>query len=266
LIFVYDLAGAPAIEGLEPASRIVQKLIAILESRTREGYAYKIDLRLRPSGNAGPLVTSLGGFRDYHRESAAVWERQSLVRARMIAGDSSLADEVESARSEFLYARGLNSDEIAEIRAMRARMENEIGVENGRRMNLKQGRGGLADIDFLTQMMSMAHGWQFPGLRHGSDVALIRALGAEALLFHDQADALESDYRFLARLENRLRIESDQAAWALPTAREQLIPIARRMGYEGPAAAERLLAELERRRARVRAIFEACFARASGTD
>ena len=87
LIFVYDDRAEVAAGSREIASRITQKLIAILESRTREGYAYKLDLRLRPSGNAGPLVTSLAGFRDYHRQSSVVWERQALVRARVITGD-----------------------------------------------------------------------------------------------------------------------------------------------------------------------------------
>ena len=83
LIFVYHDRGEAAEGSHVAASRIVQKFIVVLEARTREGYAYKIDLRLRPSGNAGPLVASLDGFRDYHRtSSSAVWERQALVRAR----------------------------------------------------------------------------------------------------------------------------------------------------------------------------------------
>jgi [glutamine synthetase] adenylyltransferase / [glutamine synthetase]-adenylyl-L-tyrosine phosphorylase len=106
LIFVYDDRAEVAAGSREIASRITQKLIAILESRTREGYAYKLDLRLRPSGNAGPLVTSLAGFREYHRQSSAVWERQALVRARVITGDRDLGREVEAARQEFVYGRG----------------------------------------------------------------------------------------------------------------------------------------------------------------
>jgi glutamate-ammonia-ligase adenylyltransferase len=261
LIFIYHEADVIVGGRLEAASRIVQKLIAILESRTREGYAYKIDLRLRPSGNAGPLVASLDGFRDYHRQSAAIWERQSLVRARVMGGDSWLADEIEAARNEFVFAHGLDRAEIEEIRAMRDRMEHEIGVENSRRLNLKQGRGGLVDVDFLTQMMALAHGHEFPSLRRHGTIASIRALGDSTLIPPDEAGHLESDYRFLVRLENRLRIETDQAAWALPTAPDQLTPIARRMGYDGDDAAERLLEELEQRRSRIRATFAACFSR-----
>lgn len=260
LIFVHHLGGETAGAGHEAAAQIVQKLIAILEAPTREGVAYKIDLRLRPSGNAGPLVTSLDGFREYHRHSSAVWERQALVRARVIAGDGWLWDEVEQARRDFVFGHGLDAAEIAEIAAMRARMEHEIGAETRNRLNLKQGRGGLVDIEFLTQMMALRHGYAFPELRRRGTIALIRALAAARLIPFGEAAALEDDYRFLSRLENRLRIETDQAAWALPTRLDELAPLARRMGYEGADAASRLLDELERRRTRVRAAFEACFA------
>jgi glutamate-ammonia-ligase adenylyltransferase len=260
LIFIYAKGEIPA-GRREAASRIVQKLIAILEARTREGYAYKIDLRLRPSGNAGPLVAPLDGFREYHRHSAAVWERQSLVRARVIAGDPWLTDQVEAARREFVFVRGLTGAEVGEIAAMRARMEREIGAENRERLNLKQGRGGLVDVEFIAQMMALRHGNHVPPLRRRGTVALIRALGEAGLMPRQEAEQLESDYRFLSRLENRLRIETDQAAWALPTNNDQLTPIARRMGYDGVNAAAQLLYEVEERRSRIRETFEACFAR-----
>src|SRR5258708_20841079 len=115
LIFVYDDRAEVAAGSREIASRITQKLIAILESRTREGYVYKLDLRLRPAGTPGPLVTSLSGFRDYHRQSSAVWERQALVRARVITGDRGLGREGEAARQEFAFRRRLTSAEGREI-------------------------------------------------------------------------------------------------------------------------------------------------------
>ena len=260
LIFVYHLSSEVAASGHEHAARIVQKLISVLEALTREGFVYKLDLRLRPSGNSGPLVASLDSFRDYHRQSSAVWERQALVRARVVAGDAGLGRQVERARREFVFGRNLEPREAAEIAAMRLRMENEIGAETFDRLNLKQGPGGLVDVEFLTQMMALRYGHEFHELRSRSTVALIRALAGRALLAPAQAGHLEVDYRFLLLLENRLRIETDQAAWALPTAAEKLSPIARRMGFDGPNAAAQLLAELEHRRIRIRAIFDACFA------
>ncbi|MGB8413056.1 MAG: bifunctional [glutamate--ammonia ligase]-adenylyl-L-tyrosine phosphorylase/[glutamate--ammonia-ligase] adenylyltransferase [Candidatus Binatus sp.] len=260
LIFVYDDRAEVAGGSREIASRITQKLIAILESRTREGYAYKLDLRLRPSGNAGPLVTSLEGFRDYHRQSSAVWERQALVRARVITGDRELGREVEAARQEFVYGRGLTPSEVGEIAAMRRRMEKEIGAEDKTRLNIKQGRGGLVDVEFLVQMMALAHGHRSPELRVRDTMGLLEALDGLHLLAPADAAVLEDDYRFLSRLENRLRIESDRPAWAVPTSVVALRPLARRMGFEGASGAARMLAELAKRRDRIRAIFERYFA------
>ncbi|MGH7987853.1 MAG: bifunctional [glutamate--ammonia ligase]-adenylyl-L-tyrosine phosphorylase/[glutamate--ammonia-ligase] adenylyltransferase [Candidatus Binataceae bacterium] len=261
LIFVYQIADEVAAAGHEMAARIAQKVIAILETRTREGYVYKLDVRLRPSGNAGPLVTSLAGFRDYHRQSSAVWERQALVRARVIAGDEGLAEEVEEARRQFVFGRALEPDEVGEIAAMRSRMEHEIGVENQHRLNLKQGPGGLVDVEFLTQMMALRHGCKYEGLRQRSTTALLAASGEAGLISPADVGELQADYRFLSRLENRLRIETDRAAWALPTDPHELTPLARRMGYDGNDAAARLLAEVEARRARIRALYDRYFAR-----
>jgi len=260
LIFVYE-GGADAMRARDPASRIFQKLIAILEARTREGYAYKLDLRLRPSGNQGPLVTSIEGFRDYHRQSSAVWERQALVRGRVVAGEYALGVAVEAAREEFVFGRGLPAAAIAEIAQMRARMENEIGVEDERRLNLKQGRGGLVDVEFVAQMMALAHGHQHRSLRKRSTRDLLRELVELDLLTGPEAAALREGYEFLARLENRLRIESDQPAWALPTDLDALRPLARRMGYQGSAGPQQLLDDLRARRESIRAAFHSCFAR-----
>ncbi|HEY6394246.1 MAG TPA: bifunctional [glutamate--ammonia ligase]-adenylyl-L-tyrosine phosphorylase/[glutamate--ammonia-ligase] adenylyltransferase, partial [Candidatus Binataceae bacterium] len=260
LIFVYDDRTEVAASRREVASRIAQKLIAILESRTREGYAYKLDLRLRPSGNQGPLVTSLTGFKEYHRQSSALWERQALVRARVVAGDDRLGAKVEEARQKFVFERGLSAAEVGEIHAMRERMEHEIGIEDKSRLNIKQGSGGIVDVEFLTQMMALRYGRVHQELRVRGTYELIAALGRTGIMSNNAADTLRDDYRFLMRLENRLRIESDRPASALPTNRHALIPIARRMGFETGDGPEKLLAELGNRRTQIRALFDHCFA------
>jgi len=145
---------------------------------------------------------------------------------------------------------------------MRHRMETEIGVEDKKRLNIKQGRGGLIDVEFLAQMMSLAHGHAHPELRLRNTMGLLQALERLHLLTTDDAFALGDNYRFLSRLENRLRIESDQPAWAVPTSPTALRPLARRMGFEGAKGPSRMLAELAARRARTRAIFERYFAAA----
>ncbi len=260
LIFVHEDSGLENADDRMAASRIAQKLIATLESRTREGYAYKLDLRLRPSGNHGPLVTSLAGFRDYHRQSSATWERQALVQSRVVAGDAELGQEIEAARREFVFGHPLSAAQVAEIAAMRARMEREIGAENKHRLNLKQGRGGLVDVEFLVQMMALRHGSELAALQVRGTRPLLAALADAGLITIQDSAALAEDFDFLTRLENRLRIESDQPAWALPTDAAALLPLARRMGYADANGPRRMLAELKRRRERIRAIFERYFA------
>jgi len=261
LIFVYYLPGEIAAAGLEVASRVAQRLIAFLEAPTREGYAYKIDVRLRPSGNAGPLVASFAGFHDYHRESSALWERQALVRARVVAGDRALGDEVEAARKQFVFGRGLDRAAVREIATMRAQIERELGAETSTRLNLKQGPGGLVEVEFLAQMMALRYGQTHPAIRLRGTIELLHAAAQNHLLDEIDARHLVDDYDFLSRLENRLRIESDQAATALPTAPARLAPIARRMGYGGADAAGALRRELAWRRARVRTTSTAIFSR-----
>jgi len=266
LIFVYHDSREAFAGSREAAPRIVQRVISALEARTREGYAYRIDLRLRPSGNAGPLVTSLEGFTDYHRQSSAVWERQALVRGRVLAGDAGLAAQIERARQEFVFGQGLSRDGVAEIAAMRSRMELEVGTEDRSRLNIKQGRGGLVDVEFLAQMMALRHGHQLEDLRRRGTEELIEALARRGLIEGGQADLLADNYRFLCQLENRLRIDTDQAAWAIPTDAQLLAPLARRMGFEGDDCAERLLAELKQRRSKIHEIYLKTFAEQAATD
>lgn len=146
---------------------------------------------------------------------------------------------------------------------MRARMEHEIGVETAARLNLKQGRGGLVDVEFVAQTMALAHGARHRELRIRSTRGLIALSARLSLLRPDEARSLADGYEFLSRLENRLRIESDQAVWALPTAPDALKPVAHRMGYTGHDAPQRLLSDLRARREAIRAAFESVFARES---
>jgi glutamate-ammonia-ligase adenylyltransferase len=259
LIFVYRESDQAGNAAREAAPRIVQKLISILESRTREGYAYKIDLRLRPSGNSGPLVTSLESFREYHQTSSATWERQALIRGRVVAGDERLAAEVEQARQEFVFGQGLAPQGVAEVAAMRARIERELGSEGSDEVNIKYGPGGIVDIEFLAQMMALRHGWRHPNLRRRRTAELLSALRSEGLIADADGQALKNAGEFLLRLETRLRMETDQSSWVLSKQPDKLTPLARRMGFDGASAANELLNEVAQRRRHVREIFTRCF-------
>jgi glutamate-ammonia-ligase adenylyltransferase len=261
LIFVYDPLNADPLSSHEAAAKVAQKLIGVLETKTREGYVYKLDLRLRPSGNAGPLVTSCDGWRKYYRDGCALWERQALIKARAVAGEKALGDEVEACREAAAFDAGLTGEQVDEIERMRARMEREISPETAHSLNLKQGRGGLVDVEFLTQMLALRYARKRPELRRErATPRLLDALARVGLLDSPEAEMLKSHYAFLTLLEHRLRIQRDEPASAISTNPADLTPLAKRMGFDGPYGAHRLLEELESRRSQVREIFSRRFA------
>lgn len=263
LIFVYDGSadGRTTISVHEYFTKVAQRLMTVLQLTTREGLVYRIDTRLRPSGSHGPLVSSIESFREYHRTSSALWERQALIRARGVAGDPALVNEVESIIERFVYGRGLDAAGVAEIARLRARMEHELAGESIERWNVKTGRGGILDVEFLTQMLQLRHGQDHPAVRLRQTEAALEALSREGLLSDEDHHALVGGYRFLRRLENRMRIERDQAVEALERAGARPGTLARRLGYGGSPeeAAAELFRDFERIRESVRSTFRKHF-------
>ncbi len=264
LIFVYDSAADDAPTTVTPHeyfTRLAQRLLTTLQVPTREGIAYKIDTRLRPSGNKGPLVTSLAAFERYHATSSQLWERQALIKARAITGDPGLMGEVETIIERFVYATPLRDEQVAEIHRLRMRMERELAGDEDHGFNIKTGRGGLVDIEFLTQMLQLRHGTACASVRRRATRHALAALADAGLLSRPDAAALEESYAFLRTLTNRLRIERDQPVEALEREGERLPALARRLGYDGAGdeVGRHLLADYARHRERVRALYERWF-------
>ncbi|MGE5219214.1 MAG: bifunctional [glutamate--ammonia ligase]-adenylyl-L-tyrosine phosphorylase/[glutamate--ammonia-ligase] adenylyltransferase [Chloroflexota bacterium] len=271
LIFVYNAeADAQSRSGL-PAHefyvRVGQKLLTYLSAPTEEGVAYKIDMQLRPSGKAGPLVSSLGAFREYHKTSSQLWERQALIKTRYAAGDPKLGREVEKIATAFAYGRGLVREEVGEIHHLRMRMERELAREDETRFNLKKGRGGLVDIEFLTQMLQLTHGYQHPKLRHRETLVALEALYDAKILKPLEYRLLSDGYLFLRRFDHRLRLERDQSIDAFEAEPERLESIAHALGYGADGAAKKiskksgakLLRDYQVRREKIRACYERYF-------
>ena len=259
LIFVY--VPAPTVPEHvavhEYFTRLAQRMLTTLQVPTREGRVYKIDTRLRPSGNKGPLVSSLEAFSRYHAGSSRLWERQALIKARAVTGDPALMQEVEGIIERFVYAAPLGDAEVAEIHRLRMRMERELAGSERHGFNVKTGRGGLVDIEFLAQMLQLRYGATEPSVRQRATRHALAALAEAGLLPFEDADMLADSYAFLRTLTNRLRIERDQPVEALEREGERLPALARRLGYEGPSEeiGRRLLEDYERHRERVRALY-----------
>ncbi len=241
------------------ATRWVQRIISLLGSRTRDGIVYEVDARLRPSGRSGPLVTSLERFSSYHGNEAELWERQALIRARVVYGDGGIRTAIEENIEHCVYSTGLGVEGVAEIAALRARVENELAGESEGRLNLKTGKGGIVDVEFLVQMLQLRHGASEPALRKRSTAAAIESLREAGIMDPSEASVLLENYYFLRRLESRLRLEWDRPVEGVETAPEKLAPLASRMGFRGRDAGAELLAEYRCRREQIRRIYNAYF-------
>jgi glutamate-ammonia-ligase adenylyltransferase len=273
LVFVYcageDAQTLGGVHGRLPAHefyvRLGQKLITYLSAPTEEGIAYKIDMQLRPSGKAGPVVCSLDAYRDYHRTRSQLWERQALIKTRFIAGDPVLGREIEKIAEGVAYGSGLPKEGVQEIHHLRMRMERELAGEDETRFNLKKGRGGLVDIEFLTQMLQLAHGHRLRALRRRGTLKALQKLFECKILKSAEYKLLFEGYLFLRRLDHRLRLERDQSIDAFEADPARLEGIARALynSRQEPGKKERLgrrlLRDYEAKREKIRACYERHF-------
>jgi len=217
-----------------------------------EGVLYKVDARLRPSGTQGALVTSLESFAHYHEahapRSAALWERQALLRARPVAGDPTLLDAVTETVLDPVARQPAPPDVGQQIGEMRRRLD-ETGADGS--IFPKKGPGGLLDIEFLTQLLEIRHGLRVPSTRRAIDVlvehgAIDNTVGAE----------LHRHFEALRRIGSRLRLLYGRADVFVPPSGPGLTRLARQLGDAGADGGARLRRDLVRTMSRMRELFE----------
>jgi [glutamine synthetase] adenylyltransferase / [glutamine synthetase]-adenylyl-L-tyrosine phosphorylase len=186
-----------------------QKILALLSTQTFTGKLYEIDMRLRPSGASGALVSSQESFRKYQKENAWTWEHQALVRARVIAGSDTLDNTFTKIREEVLGKQRDPTVLAGDIVSMRQRMRKELGSKKPDvTFHLKQDAGGLVDIEFIVQYLVLNHAWHCPQLLEFSDnMRLLDVAAAQAILPHETAEKLQQVYiEYRTRL-HRLALE-----------------------------------------------------------
>jgi glutamate-ammonia-ligase adenylyltransferase len=211
LIVVYDFdSRAEASDGAKPLAptsyytRLTQRLISALASQTAEGNLYEVDMRLRPSGQKGPVATQLSGFIDYQLRDAWTWEHLALTRARVVSGPPQLRAAVEQAIRGALTLKRDPAKIAADVRDMRARIEKEKGTEDI--WDLKQVKGGLVDLEFIAQHLQLVHAHAHPEILSTNTIGALVNLGGAGLLPARAVEALLPAARLYHNLTQVLRL------------------------------------------------------------
>ena len=225
-------------EGADPeaaqhqAVAIAKQLTALLKQPAKPALpgepALVVDADLRPEGRQGPLVRSMDSYREYYRRWAEVWERQALLRARPLAGDAALLEEIGDWADSVRYAGELSSGDLREIRRIKARVESERlprGVQPAR--HVKLGPGGLSDVEWLVQTLQLRHADEHSSLRTTSTLPALRALASADLLPAADAEALENAWLLCSRIRAAGYLWSGKASDVLPSHARDMVALAR---------------------------------------
>lgn len=235
LIFLYDDDGQTdarrPLSNREFFDRLAREFIRLLTETTELGGTYRVDLRLRPDGERGPMVVSLQGALQYYDLRGRTWERQAYIKARPVAGDRQFGQEFLDQLQPWIYRRYLNRADITGIKALKRRIDKRTHDLGADQREVKTGHGGIRDIEFVIQFLQLLNGADLPELRTGNTLEAIAQLEHVGCLSNLERSLLEENYGFLRKVEHRLQIMFDLQTHLLPDDADEMRKLARRMGY-----------------------------------
>lgn len=260
LIFVFgehgETDGRRALPNEQFFVRLARKLIAALNEQTEDGFVFRVDMRLRPFGDSGPLVVSLDSLEHYLYGQAREWERYAMIKARVVAGGGLYRERLESMIHPFVFRRYIDFGVIESIRDMKRRIEGEM-QRRGMDANIKLGRGGIREIEFIGQVFQLIRGGREPALQIRAILLVLQELGQLKLLPAPAVEQLTEAYVFLRLLENRIQAWQDQQTHILPDSEAELSRLATTMNFDD---VEEFLSVLSQHRENTERHFQAVFA------
>ena len=265
VVFVHE-----ALDGHEDADagrevvQVLSRVLELLNSSTTMGRAYEVDPTLRPEGRSGALSRTIGSFVAYWERWAKTWEFQALLKARPVAGDLELGERWLAAAAPFVYPEELDPDVVAEIRAMKSRIESRPEVRRDKERQLKLGPGGIRDVEFAVQLLQLVHGRGDRSLRLTGTLETLEALVSNGYVDDSDAAAFASAYRLLRTVEHRLQLAHERRTHTIPADLDRQEWLARSLGYRAESAKparEPFLADLHKVQSGVRELHAKLFYR-----
>lgn len=246
LIVLHDPAVVPGLRSGDPddtAVRIVRRMGALLSERTADGYALRVDLRLRPDPDSTPPSLRLAAAESYYQSEALTWERSAFIRARPVAGDLGMGAAFLATIAPFVWRRSLDYSAIAEIRDVSHRIRDHFAERQafGPGYDLKRGRGGIREVEFYAQLHQMIFGGREPALRAPATLDALAALAAAGRIPEPAAATLADAYRAFRTLEHRLQMLADQQTHMIPKLASERAHVAGLMGEAAWAAVARAI-------------------------
>ena len=237
LIFFYDedgnTDGPHAITNGEYFGRLARECTRLLSEGTDLGSAYRVDLRLRPDGQRGPIVTSAAAAMQYYDLRGRTWERQAFIKARPVAGNLAAGYDFLRVLRPWIYHRYLSRADISGIKTLKRKIERRAHGEGVDNRDVKTGRGGIRDIEFVIQFLQLLNGADLPDLQTANTIEAIAQLENAGCLSNLERTLLEDNYSFLRKIEHRLQIMFDLQTHLLPESPDEIHKLALRMGYGG---------------------------------
>ncbi len=236
LMFVYDedgeTDGTKRISNREYFERLARLFVKLIGEATDRGICYRVDLRLRPEGDQGPMVIGRSAAINYYESKGRTWERQAFVKARPVAGCLPMGQRFLEELTPWIYHRYLSRADIVGIQALKRRIELRTKREGGDLSDVKHGHGGIRDIEFVIQFLQLLNGGELAEIRTGNTLEAITRLEQSGCLTMQERSILEESYAFLRKIEHRLQIMFDLQTHSLPADDRELRKLAIRMGLK----------------------------------
>jgi glutamate-ammonia-ligase adenylyltransferase len=223
---------------------------------TPDGFLYRVDSRLRPEGDAGPLARSLESCENYYAQWGQTWERMMLIKARKVTGDAALATEFLEMIQPFRFPRSVSLEILREIAATKDRIENEVVRAGELERNVKLGRGGIREIEFIVQSLQVLHAGRSPFLQISQTLPCLEKLTQYGLLPREDARQLDTGCRFLRDVEHRLQMENNLQTHTIPEDRLAQLRLAHLMNFD---SLEKFREALQAHGRNIRRIYESLF-------